>query len=123
MRKPKKPRKPTAEQLAELAELAQRYTVLDPEFVEITKTCSIPEIVEAVKAAQKKPKRQAGRPVGVKTPYWIRRFAEQKRRGLPYNRLIQEFRQKGESLTKASMRLRKFCSIYPTEIDSAAHVN
>jgi hypothetical protein len=119
MRTKKKRRQPTPEEWAQLAELGKMYTVLDPEFVEIKKTVSIPEIIDAVRAAKKNPKRQAGRPTGAKTPYWIKRFAEQKHRGLPYARLIQEFRRPGESLTKASMRLRKFCSDYQSAIHSA----
>jgi hypothetical protein len=124
MRKPKKPRKATVEQLAEVSRnqaaldppTVGPVTVgLDPQFAEIKATASIPEIIEAMKA-QKKTKRSKGRPVAAKTPYWIRRFAEQKRRGLPYSRLIQEFRRPNESLARASMRLRKFCSTYRAEI-------
>ena len=54
----------TPTERAEFAARASReYSLvqLDPEFVEIKKTLTIPEIIEAVKTWQKKPKGQAGR--------------------------------------------------------------
>jgi hypothetical protein len=55
-------RKFTRKEIRQLAEAAQKPVTLDPEFVEITRTLSIPEIVEAVRNMTKKPKRSQGRP-------------------------------------------------------------
>jgi hypothetical protein len=44
-----------------LAEAGAKPVVLDPEFVEVKKTLSIPEIIEAVRAWRKKPKGKGGR--------------------------------------------------------------
>src|ERR1700722_19282450 len=75
----KKPRKLTDAEMAELlaaasspqnwiapetilAEAAQRYVHVAPEWREITRTYSIPELIEAVREMEKKPKRKKGRP-------------------------------------------------------------
>lgn len=93
---------------------AQGREEIDPEWLRIKESLSIPEVIKMVKAAQ--PKRK-GAPVKAKTLRWIERLRNCKRQGRTYLGLASEFRP-DLSLPLAQAAIRKFHSRHREQIEA-----
>jgi hypothetical protein len=80
----------------------------DPELHRIKQTYSVPEVIEMIHQAEKKPKHQAGRPATFDRNKILDAAARAKAAGRPYTALAASFHLEPKQLTNLVERNRRY---------------